>query len=125
MFTSNAEEVTYRFFFSTFLSWNPVQPSVILTDKDTAQINALRTIFPAARILLCWWHVLHDWYGKLDITQFGDAWELLKAFPRQTSHDTHEALWAKLKPLLPTHFLDYMEENWMNGKPSCAFEHVV
>ena len=35
-----------------------VQPAVIMTDHDHAQINMLKAIYPDSQILLCKWHVL-------------------------------------------------------------------
>jgi MULE transposase domain len=116
MFASNGEEAVYHFFFSTFLANNPVLPSVILTDKDVAQINALRKVFPSSRILLCWWHVLHDWYGRLAVHQHPEAWEKLIRLPRQNTHEEHESLWHHLQTILPADFIAYMQENWMTGE---------
>jgi hypothetical protein len=121
MFASNGEEAVCRFFFSTFLANNPVIPSVILTDKDVGQINALRKVFPSSRILLCWWHVLHDWYGRLAVNQYPEAWEMLIRLPRQTTREEHESLWHQLQTILPADFIDYMQENWMTGEQALLY----
>lgn len=115
MFASNGEQVVFELFFSTFLTHNPITPSTILTDRDVGQINALRHIFPSSRILLCWWHVLHDWYGKLRTDQHKDAWELLKQFLRQKTQAEHEALWNRVLPMLPGTFVGYINTNWLLG----------
>ena len=95
---------------------NPVIPSIILTDRDVGQINALRSVFPSSRILLCWWHVLHNWYGQLSVKDHPEAWELLKQFPRQTTRQDHEKVWQKLQAILPQTFIEYMYENWLKGE---------
>ncbi|KAF7314814.1 SWIM-type domain-containing protein [Mycena kentingensis (nom. inval.)] len=40
-----------------------IQPEFIHVDKDIGEINALRTVFPDAKISICWWHI-NDAVGK-------------------------------------------------------------
>ncbi|KAK9956291.1 hypothetical protein ABG768_014036, partial [Culter alburnus] len=41
----------------------------IMIDRDLKELNAIRRVFPTAKVLLCWFHVLqavHRWMVKRD-----------------------------------------------------------
>ena len=56
-----------------------VQPRVIMTDCDQAQINALETVYPQSRIFLCHWHMLCAIQSHFVMTAFKDLWQKIKA----------------------------------------------
>ena len=67
-----------------FVKWvrdaNPeVQPTVIMTDCDQAQINALETVYPESQIFLCHWHVLRMIQSYFVMTEFKALWQKIKA----------------------------------------------
>ena len=37
----------------------------VMSDNDDAQLGALKRVYPEARVLLCWWHVLRDWQRQI------------------------------------------------------------
>ncbi|KAK6484846.1 hypothetical protein HHUSO_G12708 [Huso huso] len=45
------------------------QPRCVMVDRDMKEINAVHTVFPYAKVLLCWFHVLqavHRWIVRRD-----------------------------------------------------------
>ena len=54
MLASNGTTDTIAFFVGWVRDASPaVRPAVIMTDRDRAQINALRIVYPNSQILLC------------------------------------------------------------------------
>ncbi len=51
-----------------------------MTDRDQAQVNAIRNVYPSCRVLYCWWHVLRAIQTHFVVTEFTtdqyefDAW---------------------------------------------------
>ena len=67
-----------------FLKWikdaSPsVQPGIIMTDCNQAQIMALQSIYPQSQVLLCTWHVLHAMQSHFATNQFPELWDKVKA----------------------------------------------
>ena len=60
MLSSNGTQPTIEFFLNLIKAQSPkVSPSIFMTDRDQAQVNAIRSVFPNyGRIFYCWWHVL-------------------------------------------------------------------
>ena len=59
MLASNGTTDTIAFFVGWVRDASPaVRPAVIMTDRDRAQMNALRLVYPDSQMLLCKWHVL-------------------------------------------------------------------
>ena len=59
MLASNGTTDTIAFFVGWVRDVSPaVWPAVIMTDRDRAQMNALRLVYPDSQMLLCKWHVL-------------------------------------------------------------------
>lgn len=42
-----------------------IEPKVIMTDNDDAELQAVGKVFPSAIKNLCWWHVLRAWRKNL------------------------------------------------------------
>ncbi len=58
-----------------FLGWVrdaslSVQPTVIMTDHDQAQINTLEVIYLQSTVNLCTWHVLHVMRSHFNTNQY-------------------------------------------------------
>jgi MULE transposase domain len=60
MLSSNSTQLTIEFFLNLIKAQSPgISPSIFMTDRDQAQINAIRSAFPdCGHIFYCWWHVL-------------------------------------------------------------------
>ena len=80
MLTSNETTENIAFFVKWVRDANPeVQPTVIMTDCDQAQINALETVYLESQIFLCHWHVLHVIQSHFIMTEFKALWQKIKA----------------------------------------------
>jgi hypothetical protein len=53
-----AKENLLRQFFQYFVDKWKLKAVVTLCDKNWSEINALRAVFPEAKLQLCYWHVL-------------------------------------------------------------------
>ena len=60
MLMSNGTTENITFFVKWVRDASPdVQPTIIMTDCNQAQIRALEMMHPQSQIFLCHWHVLH------------------------------------------------------------------
>ena len=97
MLSSNATEATVDFFMGAVQTWSPkVNPKIIMSDCDWAQINPAQRRWPLALVLLCWWHVLHVWHQHLQIYEHPVLWGLLKGWIWITKEDEFNECWAKI-----------------------------
>ena len=79
MLTSSAMTEIITFFVRRVRDASPsVWPSIIMTDRDQAQIAALETVYPHSRIFLCRWHVLRAIRSHFVTNQFQALWEKIK-----------------------------------------------
>lgn len=65
------EDVDHIATFLEFALEEGISPLAIVVDKDRAEINAIKQVFPAADILLCHFHCLKAadaWINKLSLT---------------------------------------------------------
>lgn len=99
----------------------PKDASVVHVRKDHAQLNAIRLIYLAVHILLCWWHVLHAWQQHLSIKDFPELWELLKKWIRIGDEKEFQAAWKKIKDISSVSFRDYLKKNWI----PCTFISIA
>src|SRR5271170_866148 len=59
MLSSTGTEATIEYFLNFVKTRNPeITPKITMTDRDKAQMGAIKTVYPETRVLLCWWHVL-------------------------------------------------------------------
>ena len=59
MLSSNGTTETISWFLNWVKEASPaVWPTVIMTDRDQAQMNAIKRVYPDSRTLLCLWHVV-------------------------------------------------------------------
>jgi hypothetical protein len=71
MLISNRTTENIAFFIKWVRDTNPeVQPAVIMTDCNQAQINTLETVYSNSQIFLCHWHVLHAIRSHFVTTEF-------------------------------------------------------
>src|SRR5204863_6514132 len=116
MISTNATEVTVTFFLRTLKARNPVCPKWIMTDKDRSQINSLRTVYPEAKILLCWWHVLHAWQQHFVTAHYPTLWTLLKKWVRIQDSRQFDEQWEKIKEVAPASIVSYLEKEWLRDR---------
>jgi hypothetical protein len=116
MLTSNGTTATISYFLNWVKDASPaVQPAVIMTDCDQAQIAAIQAVYPQSRTFLCMWHVLRAMQSHFSTTNFPTLWDNVKAWVR--SDDLTE--FNRLKdaifddPSTPQSFIDYLIEKWM------------
>lgn len=115
MLSNSGTEATLTWFLSLVKSRSPtVLPNILMTDRDHAQINALRTVFILSVVFLCWWHVLHAWQQHFRIPDNRDLWDLLKSWIRITDRSKFDERWAKIQEIAPRAFVQYLETNWMS-----------
>jgi hypothetical protein len=116
MLSSNGttETITY------FLKWVKeaslvVRPVVIMTDRDQAQMNTIRKVYPKSWTLLCLWHVLRTFQSHIVTEQFQALWARVKSWVRTEDSDEFNRTWAKIKndPTVPQSFVDYLAADWM------------
>ena len=107
--------------FLTVFQDQEVQPLFFLTDKDFAQINAVRFTWPYTKIQLCKWHVKRAITTRLSSNKatrsnFNPLSEIGKRFPfngiQQGSHfcpkEFRERVWTMMEkhlhqhPIIPT-----------------------
>jgi hypothetical protein len=71
MLSSNGTTETITYFLNWVKEASPVvQPAVIMTDRNQAQMNTIRKVYPESRTLLCLWHVLRAFQSHIVTEQF-------------------------------------------------------
>lgn len=115
MISSNATEDTIKYFLNLIRAQNPgILPEYFMSDKDHAQINAIRAAYHESTVLLCWWHVLHAWQQHFVITSFPELWKQLKKWVRITDRDEFWAAWEEIKKEAPESVISYLRTYWLN-----------
>ena len=80
MLTSSGMTDTIAFFVRWVWDASPaVWPAVIMSDRNQAQLQALKDVYPLSQIWLCIWHVLQAMRSHFSITVFQSLWEKVKA----------------------------------------------
>ena len=116
MLASNGTTDTIAFFVGWVRDASPaVRPAVIMTDRDRAQINALRIVYPDSQILLCKWHVLRAIRSHFNTNEFPDLWAKVKAFVSASEPADFARLWVEISndPSVPLSFVQYMRSEWL------------
>jgi MULE transposase domain len=116
MLASNGTTDTISFFLHWVKAISPtVQPAVIMTDRDQAQIAALQEVYPQSRTFLCTWHVLRAMRSHFDTHQFPALWEKIKKWVKTDNLAEFYQIWEEISsdPTVPPSFLQYLTEQWM------------
>jgi hypothetical protein len=116
MLASNGTTDTIAFFVGWVRDTSPVvRPAVIMTDRDRAQINALRIVYPDSQILLCKWHVLRAIRSHFNTNEFPDLWAKVKAFVSASEPADFARLWVEISndPSVPQSFVQYIRSEWL------------
>jgi hypothetical protein len=116
MLTSSGTTDTIAFFVRWVRDGSPaVRPAVIMTDRDQAQMEALKEIYPLSKIWLCLWHVLRAMRSHFSTNEFQSLWERVKALVKTEDLATFYRLWDDIStdPSVPQTFVQYMALSWM------------
>jgi hypothetical protein len=106
---------TIRFFLESFRSQNPVIPRQVLSDRDEAQLAAIKSAYPESSRFLCLWHVLHAWRAYIRTDQYPEVWKLLQELPRITEPALYFHNLKKIRDLAPADFMVYFDRYWAPG----------
>jgi hypothetical protein len=90
-----------------------IHPSRFMSDHDRAQMSKITARYPESQLLLCWWHVPHDWQKHLAIMAHPELWAKLKLWFRITELDEFMQCYEEIKELAPDYFIEYLEKNWL------------
>ena len=120
MLSSSGTEATIRFFLNFVKSGSPgVVPAIIMSDCDKAQMNAINTVYPDSKLLLCWWHVLRAIRTHFRTEEFPEVWARVREWVKTPDQSNFDSLWEWLQtdPSVPQSLVDYLKTNWMTIVP--------
>ena len=127
MLSSNGTKETISFFVRWVRDGSPsVRPAVIMTDRDLAQIGALKIVYPGSQIFLCKWHVLRAMRSHFNTNKFPELWTKVKALVNTPDETTFNKIWKEISsdPSYPQTFVDYMALEWMPAKTKIMWSKV-
>ena len=116
MLTSSGTGDTIAFFVRWVRDMSPaVRPEVIMTDRDQAQIDALKKVYPLSQVWLCIWHVLCTMQSHFSTTEFQSLWEQVKSLVKTEDLAIFYNLWDDIStdPSVPQTFMQYMSTSWI------------
>jgi len=92
-----------------------VWPVVIMTDRDQAQITALKIVYLQSWILLCMWHMLCAIRCHFITSQFQGLWEKIKAWVMTDEIGKFFNIWDKIlsDPSVPESVVKYLTTEWL------------
>ena len=113
---SNATTGSIAFFLDWVKEVSPlVQPTVIMTDRDQAQIAAIQIVYPQSKMLLCTWHVLRAMRSHFNTNEFQALWDKIKAWVKTEELAEFYQLWDEISsdPSVPQSVVQYLTIEWM------------
>jgi MULE transposase domain len=116
MLTSSATMAMISFFVAWVRDASPVvRPAVIMTDRDEAQIAALKAVYPRSNINLCTWHVLRVIRSHLITHEFPAFRDKIKKWITTDDLGVFLTLWDEIStdPSLPQSTVKYLKDNWL------------
>ena len=120
MLLSNGTQVTIEFFLNLIKAQSSaVLPSIFMTDRDHAQVNAIRTVFPECQcIFYCWWHVLCVIQTHFNTREFPKLWTLIQDWVRITDDKKFNTYWTQIQddPEVPKSVSQYITREWLPHK---------
>jgi hypothetical protein len=123
MMTSNGTEATIQFFKIFVKDRNPeIKPQITMSDRDQAQLNAIKAVYLETKLLLCWWHVLRAMRMHFHTEEFPELWKRVREWVKTSDQLTFDSLWEWIRtdPSVPQSFADYLQNNWMGIVPLWA-----
>jgi hypothetical protein len=120
MLSSNGTQATIQYFLNLIKAQSPsVAPSIFMTDRDQAQVNAIRVVFPeCSRVFYCWWHVLRAIRTHFNTTEFPALWSRIKDWVRIIDEDEFNTCWKYIKEdtSVPSSVAKYIARDWLPYK---------
>jgi hypothetical protein len=116
MLSSSGTQATIQYFLKLIKGWSPtIYPSIVMTDCDRAQINAIQAVYPRSRVLYCWWHVLRAMRMHFNTSAFPELWKLIKEWVRIADPIQFYRRWAEIQSdtSYPESVVQYLRDNWM------------
>jgi predicted 3-demethylubiquinone-9 3-methyltransferase (glyoxalase superfamily) len=91
---------------------------MIMTDRDLAQIGALKIAYPDSRIFLCKWHVLRAIRTHFNSNDFPELWIKVRALVSASDKEEFDRLWREISTTrsYPKSFVEYMALHWIPDK---------
>jgi transposase-like protein len=115
MLSSNGTAATIAFFLNWVKTASPgVRPSIIMTDRDLAQIKAIKAVYPDSQIFLCIWHVLRAIRSHFVPEKFQSLWAKVKSLVKTEDSDEFDRIWTEIStdPSVPQSFMEYLTTEW-------------
>ena len=116
MLSSSGTEATIYFFLNFVKTRSPeITPAIIMSDRNKAQMNAIKTIYLGSTLLLCWWHVLRAIRMHFRTEEFPELWERVREWVKTPDQSKFNSWWEEMQtdPSVPQSFIDYLKVNWM------------
>ncbi len=87
-----------------------------MSDRDQAQLNAIKAVYLDTKLLLCWWHVLRTMRMHFRTEEFPELWECVWELVKTSDQSRFDSLWEWIQtnPSVPQSFVDYLKVNWMS-----------
>ncbi len=123
MLSSNGTEATIQFFLNFVKMRNPeITPQITMTDRDKAQMSAIKAVYPETTLLLCWWHILHTMRMHFHMEEFPELWKRVREWVKTSDQSRFDSVWEWIQtdPSVPQSFTDYLKVNWMGIVPLWA-----
>lgn len=120
MLSSSGTEETISFFLNFVKARSPeIAPTIVMSDRDKAQMNAIQAVYPGSTLLLCWWHVLRAIRGFFRTEEFPQLWERVREWVRTPDQSKFDSWWEEMKndPSVPQSFVTYLNKYWMPFAP--------
>src|SRR6266404_410156 len=117
MLSSSGTEATIKCFLYFVKSHNPeIAPKITMSDRDQAQLNAIKAVYLDTKLLLCWWHVLRTMRMHFRTEEFPELWECVWELVKTSDQSRFDSLWEWIQtnPSVPQSFVDYLKVNWMS-----------
>jgi hypothetical protein len=109
-----------QFFLNLIKRESPdISPSIFMTDRDQAQVNAIRgTYYPSSHVFYCWWHVLRAIRCHFVVTEFQELWTLIQKWVRTTDQYEFDAWWEDIQNdrSVPQSLAEYLAREWVPVK---------
>src|ERR1700761_6690858 len=120
MLSSSSTEATIQFFLNFVKIRSPgVVPAIIMSDRDKAQMNAIGTVYPESKLLLCWWHVLRAIRMHFRTEEFPEVWTRIREWVKTPDQSKFDSIWEWLQtdPSVPVSLINYLRTQWMSIVP--------
>lgn len=119
MLSSNGTYVTIKYFLDLIKAQSPdISPTIYMTDRDQAQVKAIRATYPSSRVLYCWWHVLRAIRTHFKTKEFPKLWTLIQDWAHTTDELEFDAWWDQMQSDTsnPNTVIGYLARDWVPCK---------